>query len=862
MRPLSATLPIFGLSSECGAAIYTPGSVTQLGEKDEHIPWQVIEEATNTVKRWEQLASDPFRPICLMVNLTERCQLKCQYCFAEDNERNRRTDLDMPTALAAARLVIANCSERNLPFQLVVTGGGEPTLAQELLQEVVAQTKSLCQSKGVAWRSYIATNGCAPDSTLIWLARNIDEIGLSCDGPPDIHDAQRPTRAWKPSSPKVRHAARVLREKGANFSIRTTITQASLARQAEIVGWLWQEFQVQTIRFETVYHARPELRLAPRHASRFVFEFQAAQNVAESLGVTLSSSCVRLDEVHGSHCNILKDVLQLRSDGTASACFASSICSGGSGEQFTIGAYNRATGQFDLDVNRIGRFRARATEIHETCAHCENAYHCVRSCPDACLLSRDSTYVTSDFYCPAARQMAKTWLLKALTGRRAGQQDKTRSEIEDFLHCGHERIDVGSVVRNWMSMDPISHDTHLLPVPLWTRRPFHFGSAEAWNEITANLRSGVATKPLSVYVHIPFCRSHCGFCDCYSEPVGQNGRIHAFVSTLIEEAEAWEQQGLGPPAVTTVHFGGGTPSILPLPELERVVKAIKNTVPVTDATEWAMESTANLLTDEYLDGLKNLRFTRLHVGIQTLEEDVRRAIGRKTGSSMIEDRLQAALVRGFIVSVDLIYGLPGQTFGGWLATLDRLMVAGVDGFSLYNLQRTDRNQRFLTHMRDQSLGPASRFALLHAAHQVLYQKGFTKNHFAHFANSRDQNLYYRYAVRGENLLALGPSADGILDGFLYRHPELKEYFKGTGQRRVCLQGGLWMTPLESKLRPAEAELMANTIRWNTFEGLGLGEKLNEWRAMGFLDPCGRAGLSVTGSWRIARMVEAIAEAFV
>ena len=215
-----------------------------------------------------------------------------------------------------------------------------------------------------------------------------------------------------------------------------------------------------------------------------------------------------------------------------------------------------------------------------------------------------------------------------------------------------------------------------------------------------------------------------------------------------------------------------------------------------------------------------------------------------------------------MVSVDLIYGLPGQSTKGWLATLDKLVDLGIDGFSLYSLQRTERNQRFLSRLAAPPLASEARFALFHAAHQFLLRHGYHKNHFAHFAKERDRNLYYQHAVRRENLLALGPSADGVFGPFLYRHPQLAAYSLGAADGGPVLEGALQMSPIECRLRGAEAELMGNAISWRTFENLGLDSLLSEWQSMGLISlTSGRPEpeLSATGSWEIAGMLQALTD---
>lgn len=541
IQRLLSDLPVFGVLSRAGTAVYAPGRLAWFGDSKPTqgaIPQSILEAAVATVQDWAALARAPFMPVCLTLNLTNRCLLNCSYCFAKFlPDRNRRQEQpDSSAILAAARLVIESCQTRKKPFQIVFSGGGEPTLAWDSLQAVVRKTRALAESRGIEWKSYIATNGCTSATRLRWLARNISKIGLSCDGPPDIHDLQRPTADLRPSAGDIKRAADILRKGGSEFAVRATITPASALRQAEIVRWLCERLGARQIRFEPVYHAAPGMEFRPEDASRFVCEFLAAQQVARELGADLSLSGVRLDELHGPHCNVLKDVLHLRPDGTATACFLS--CTGASlgAAIYTIGCLDNKTGQYRLDSRRIAQLRGMAARLPSRCKECLNAYHCARSCPDLCLLSEPLQPDDSepDFRCRVARQLTTAWLLDAGARCRSKAPDPSSERIKQFLAGVEAQVHVARVVSDWISLGPDAPTARSLPAPLWIRRGFQMDREEAWRRISGYLRNTRTDGPLSVYVHVPFCRLRCGFCDCYAEPVakGSNRSIGAFAKGL------------------------------------------------------------------------------------------------------------------------------------------------------------------------------------------------------------------------------------------------------------------------------------------------------------------------------------------
>ena len=213
--------------------------------------------------------------------------------------------------------------------------------------------------------------------------------------------------------------------------------------------------------------------------------------------------------------------------------------------------------------------------------------------------------------------------------------------------------------------------------------------------------------------------------------------------------EAWAAiEPLARRPVTTVHFGGGTPSALNGTALLRMVEGIRRLFGTGPETEWAVESTSGALSGDALNQLAAAGFRRLHIGVQTLEDGLRRRIGRRENAATVLERLGDALRRGFVTSADVIYGLPAQTAGALMETLRRLVEAGVHGISLYRLNVSPRNRSFLEKCAEFACDARRDYGLFQVAHDYLLQAGFGKNHFDHFARSADGNLYATHAARG------------------------------------------------------------------------------------------------------------------
>ena len=131
-----------------------------------------------------------------------------------------------------------------------------------------------------------------------------------------------------------------------------------------------------------------------------------------------------------------------------------------------------------------------------------------------------------------------------------------------------------------------------------------------------------------IYVHVPFCHRKCTYCAFYSKVESGKWRVESYVDALLEEMRLRRHEQDHP--IRTVYFGGGTPSILPLSELERIVKALHDNFDLSQVEEVTLEANPEDLTVDYLQGLRDLGLiNRLSIGIQSLDDSMLRLIGRR-----------------------------------------------------------------------------------------------------------------------------------------------------------------------------------------------------------------------------------------
>ena len=187
-----------------------------------------------------------------------------------------------------------------------------------------------------------------------------------------------------------------------------------------------------------------------------------------------------------------------------------------------------------------------------------------------------------------------------------------------------------------------------------------------------------------IYIHVPFCQSRCAYCDFYSTTLLSHRE--AYVDTLCRELEQRLPELKGEP-IKTIYFGGGTPSTLTIEELKRILETIFHLSSLNfQLEEITLEANPDDLTEEYVEGLRTLPINRVSLGIQSFHDRTLRLVGRRhTAQEAIDAvrRLQQAGINN--ISIDLIYGLPGETLDDWAYSLHQATTLGVKHISAYHL---------------------------------------------------------------------------------------------------------------------------------------------------------------------------------
>jgi uncharacterized protein len=410
---------ILGGAPDGGASLPADRTAARLAE-------ELLRHARAAQAAWNQRLSEPFRPLCLTIYPENRCNLRCAYCYADPApvQGSACPPVSLAAVRAAAEVTARNCQAQGRPLTLVLHGGGEPTLHPRALARIVETVESVAAVHGVELFKYIATNGVMAPQTARWVAQHFDRVGLSCDGPAEIQNQQRPiSRPQRlanitASAPFVERTADLLHAAGRPLDVRVTLTPQTVARQEEIVAYLLQRLRPQEIRIEPLYQTGRSvengLAWSLDHAEIFIQHFRAAQALARSAGVRLVFTGARPGEIHGPFCQIFRQVLNLVPGDVATPCFQWSDAAQARRRDAVIG--QQVNGQFALDEAKISALRELLVYTPPRCVTCFNRWHCAGACPENCLLEDDPAQPErpgEDFRCRVQMRLAEGILADA-----------------------------------------------------------------------------------------------------------------------------------------------------------------------------------------------------------------------------------------------------------------------------------------------------------------------------------------------------------------------------------------------------------------------------------------------------------------
>ena len=354
---------------------------------------------------------------------------------------------------------------------------------------------------------------------------------------------------------------------------------------------------------------------------------------------------------------------------------------------------------------------------------------------------------------------------------------------------------------------------------------------------------GPRSGAFGVYVHVPFCSVRCGYCDFNTytaAELGGGANQAAYATTALREVDLARKvlAGAGMPdrPVSTVFFGGGTPTMLPAQDLVRVLDGVRDAWGLAPGAEVTTEANPDSVTPASLRVLADAGFTRVSFGMQSAVPHVLATLERTHDPRRIPEVVRWAREAGLDVSLDLIYGTPGESLEDWRASLDAVLATGVDHVSAYALV-VEPGTRMHAQVRRGVLELPSdddQAAKYELADEALTAAGLTWYEVSNWARGDQHACRHNLAYwRGDDWWGVGPGAHSHVGGVRWwnvKHPR---------RYAVLLEDGRSPAAGRELLTAGEAHL----------ERVMLGVRLREGLALGVLDDDARqavAGLVAEG----------------
>ncbi|SDN43954.1 radical SAM family heme chaperone HemW [Alkalicoccus daliensis] len=291
----------------------------------------------------------------------------------------------------------------------------------------------------------------------------------------------------------------------------------------------------------------------------------------------------------------------------------------------------------------------------------------------------------------------------------------------------------------------------------------------------------------SLYVHVPFCEQICHYCD-FNKFFLKNQPVDEYVEAAVEEmkktAAAFPQHEF----IETIYIGGGTPTSLSSTQLKHLLEAIPNNFTLADTTEWTVEVNPGSADKEKFEMIKQAGVNRLSIGAQTFDPDLLQKINRDHKPAQVEETIRLAQDAGIDnLSIDLMFGLPGQTMEQWKDTLSQAAALPIKHISAYSLKIEPKTvfyqmlNKGTLKLPEQELEAEMYEYML----QFLREEGFQAYEISNFARNREESLHNLTYWDNNEYYGIGAGAHSYMDGVRRRnHGPLPKYLKAIAEDKL------------------------------------------------------------------------------
>ena len=360
-----------------------------------------------------------------------------------------------------------------------------------------------------------------------------------------------------------------------------------------------------------------------------------------------------------------------------------------------------------------------------------------------------------------------------------------------------------------------------------------------------------APRPLGLYLHIPFCRRKCDYCDFYSL-AGREDRMDAYTDALCAHLAEIAPFAAGH-AVDSVYFGGGTPSYLGEKRLVKLLKTVRKQYAVTKTAEITLEANPDSAGDwKMLRTLRRTGFNRLSLGMQSADDGELQEIGRVHSMDQVRAAVAAARKAGFEdLSLDLIYGLPRQTPALWRESLAAAVDLAPTHLSCYGLKVEEGTPLFNRRESAALPGDEDQAEMYLYTVDFLARQGFHQYEISNFARTGRESRHNLKYWTLQEYAGFGPGAHSDFGGVRYAYArDLEGYIRGVRDHTPLLSE-------QERIPPMERDTEWLMLRARTVLGWDPKEFETRFRRrftcfLPFLDQCRQAGYAVEeeGRWHL------------
>lgn len=278
-------------------------------------------------------------------------------------------------------------------------------------------------------------------------------------------------------------------------------------------------------------------------------------------------------------------------------------------------------------------------------------------------------------------------------------------------------------------------------VPRYTSYPTapHFKPAVDAADFTRWVRDIPAGAAISLYMHVPFCRRLCWFCACRTQGTQSDAPVRAYADVLMQELELLRANLAPGVRLSRLHWGGGTPTLMPPDMMRRVAGAVFDAFPLAEGAEFSVEIDPNEIDEARMDALAESGLTRASIGVQDFDPEIQKTIGREQSFEITAHAIRMIRDRGIAsLNTDILYGLPHQTPQKIADSIQKLMALSPDRIALYGYAHVPWMAKRQVMIPDDTLPDAqARLRLFEVARDLLVADGYDEIGIDHFARPGD-----------------------------------------------------------------------------------------------------------------------------